>query len=93
MVSQCLELFKLFYEKYLQTSFSLDHVTIGESCGSEKLSFHIMIYDGKYAWNTGLANEPPYNSNQQTFITLMRDDFEQSGKVGLSYILTKRWSN
>ena len=74
MVTKCLQLFRLFYEKYLQTSFSLDHVTIGESCGSQKLSFHIMIYCGKYACNTGLAKEPPYNSSQKTFITLMRDE-------------------
>ena len=74
MVSQCLELFKIFYEKYLGTSFTLDHVTVGESCGSDKLSFHIMIYDGKYAWNTGLAKQPPYNSSQKTFINLMREE-------------------
>ena len=72
MVRQCIELLQLGYKNCLNMSFTLDDVTIGESCGPDKVSFHIMVYDGKYAWDTGLSKIPPFNSSQRTFIEWLK---------------------
>ena len=74
MAEQCLKLLSWGYEKYLNVSFTLDDVTIGESCGSEKYSFHVMIYNGTHVWDTGKANRPPYNSSQHYFMKLLREE-------------------
>ena len=49
MVKQCLKLLSWGYNKYLNTDFTLDHVTIGESNGDDKISYHIIIYDKLHA--------------------------------------------
>ena len=49
MVKQCLKLLSWGYNTYLNTAFSLDHVTIGESNGDDKISYHIIIYDQIHA--------------------------------------------
>ena len=53
-------------------SFTLDDVTISESCGPEKVSFHMMVYDGKTAWDTGLSNKPTLKSSQRHSIDWLR---------------------
>ena len=49
MAEQCLELLTLGYERYLNTTFTRDHVTFGDSCGAGKLSYHIIIYNKVHA--------------------------------------------
>ena len=51
---------------------SLDDVIVGDSCGPGKISYHIMLYDGEYAWDIGRALVPPFHSSQCHFIRLLR---------------------
>ena len=62
----------------------MSHVTIGDGSGPDKISYHIMIYDGVHAWDTGLAKNPPYSSGQKGFIALLREETLRN---------PKRWNN
>ena len=45
MVREFLDLLKWGFEMYLNVPFNLDHVTIGDSSATEKVSFHVSLYD------------------------------------------------
>ena len=45
LVRQFLALLEWGYRKYLDLPLDLDAVTIGNGCGKEKISFHVMLYD------------------------------------------------
>ena len=74
MVIQCIELLEYAYKKFLNSLFTLNDVIIGDSCGEDKVSFHLMIYDGQKAWDTGYAKEKPFNSSQKHFVSLLRNE-------------------
>ena len=46
MAKQCLELLRWAYEVYLGVVLDMSHITIGDGSGRDKISYHIMIYDG-----------------------------------------------
>ena len=69
---QVLELLRWGYDKYLGVSLQSSHITIGDGSGSDKISYHFIVYDGIHAWETGLAKEPPFTSSQREFISLLR---------------------
>ena len=84
MAKQCLELLHWAYEVYLGIRLDMSHVTIGHGSGPDKISYHIMIYDGVHAWETGLSNSPPFSSGQKGFITLLKEEILRN---------PKRWNN
>ena len=49
MVREFLDLLKWGFEMYLNVPFNLDHVTIGDSSATEKVSFHVSLYDEVHA--------------------------------------------
>ena len=49
MVREFLDLMKWGFEMYLNVPFNLDHVTIGDSSATEKVSFHVSLYDEVHA--------------------------------------------
>ena len=49
MAEQCLALLTYSYERYLNTTFTRDHVTFGDASGPGKISYHIIIYDKVHA--------------------------------------------
>ena len=81
MVRQFLELLKSGFKNHLKATFKLDDVTIGERCGTEKVSFHVMVYDGKNSWETGFSKQPPYTSSQRHFIQMLRAETLRSPDV------------
>ena len=81
MPKQCLKLLEWGYQTYLEKPFNLDMVTIGESCGKEKVSFHIHVYDGMNAWKIGLTNGEEYYRCQKYFITLLRKETLENPEI------------
>ena len=81
MVRQFLELLESGFKNHLKATFKLDDVTIGDSCGTEKVSFHVMVYDGKSCWETGFSKQPPHTSSQRHFIQMLRAETLRSPDV------------
>lgn len=49
MARQCLKLLEWGFRTILHKPFDLNMVTVGDSCGRKKISYHIMVYDGNHA--------------------------------------------
>ena len=48
LVLQFLDLLRWGYRNYLDMSLDLETVIVGNGCGKDKISFHVMAYDGVY---------------------------------------------
>ena len=78
MLRQFIELLSWGYEKYLDIVLDKEHITIGDSTGVGKVSFHVMVYDGIHAWDNGLSKQPPFTSSQRHFVELLKNESLQN---------------
>ena len=81
LVRQFLELLRWGYRNYLDMALDLETVIVGNGSGKDKISYHVMVYDGVYCWDTGLAKKPPYQSSNKHFVCFLRQETLQNPDI------------